>query len=181
MHDSARVLTYGYDTHIRHKLGRSGPKDATIYDFAWDFLVALEAGRRDEPFRPILFIAHSLGGIIVKELLRRSSDDLLRQSHLRSVSSSTIGVMFFGTPHGGADPRGILRSIAERVFKATGLSVNEQIVNSLLPSGMYIQREVSFVFAAVSASRDPTSLLSRGTGTEKLNIADVGSRLPEPG
>ncbi|KAF2191246.1 hypothetical protein K469DRAFT_720242, partial [Zopfia rhizophila CBS 207.26] len=31
-------------------------------------------------------------------------------------------IMFFGTPHGGADPR------------AAGFSVNEQIINTLLPS-----------------------------------------------
>jgi hypothetical protein len=42
--------------------------------------------------------------------------------------------MFFGTPYGGADPRGILHYVAELVIKAIGFKVNEQIVNSLLPS-----------------------------------------------
>lgn len=42
--------------------------------------------------------------------------------------------MFFGAPHDGADPRGILQHIAELVIKAIGFKVNEQIVNSLLPS-----------------------------------------------
>jgi hypothetical protein len=42
--------------------------------------------------------------------------------------------MFFGTPHGGADPRGILRHAAELVIKAIGFNANEQIVNALLPS-----------------------------------------------
>jgi hypothetical protein len=42
--------------------------------------------------------------------------------------------MFFGTPHAGADPRGFLLHIAERVVKAAGVTVNEQIVNALLPS-----------------------------------------------
>jgi hypothetical protein len=42
--------------------------------------------------------------------------------------------MFFGTPHSGADPRGILQHIAEKAIKAAGFSVNEQIVNTLLPS-----------------------------------------------
>jgi hypothetical protein len=45
-----------------------------------------------------------------------------------------MGIMFFGTPHGGADPRGILQRIAEKAIKALGFSVNEQIVNTLLPS-----------------------------------------------
>jgi hypothetical protein len=42
--------------------------------------------------------------------------------------------MFFGTPHGGADPRGILQHVAEKVIKAAGFSVNKQIVDTLLPS-----------------------------------------------
>lgn len=42
--------------------------------------------------------------------------------------------MFFGTPHSGADPRGTLQRIAEKVVKAVEFSIDEQIVNSLLPS-----------------------------------------------
>lgn len=129
----ARVLTYGYDTHLRHVLG--GPMNrSTVYDIAWDFLVALEAERRSEPSRPILFIAHSLGGIIVKEMLRRSSGCQAYQTHLREIFESTTGIAFFGTPHGGADPRRFLQRIAETVIRAAGVSVNEQVVNTLLPS-----------------------------------------------
>lgn len=62
---NARVLTYGYDTHIRHRFGSQINK-STVYDIAWDFLVSLEAARRYEPMRPLLFIAHSLGGIVVE-------------------------------------------------------------------------------------------------------------------
>lgn len=107
---------------------------STVYDIAWDFLVALEAKRRAEPLRPALFMVHSLGGIVVKEMLRRSSGCLRGQTHLRDIFESTIGIMFFGTPHSGADPRGILQHIAEKAIKAAGFSVNEQIVNTLLPS-----------------------------------------------
>ncbi|KAF2231160.1 hypothetical protein EV356DRAFT_519023 [Viridothelium virens] len=130
---NSRVLVYGYDTHIRHKLGPPASQ-STVYDIAWDFLVALEAGRRADASRPMLFIAHSLGGIIVKEMLRRSSSCRQLQSHLNGIFKSTVGIMFFGTPHGGADPRGILQRIAEMVFKIAGFSVNEQIVNTLLPT-----------------------------------------------
>ncbi|RYP73119.1 hypothetical protein DL769_004280 [Monosporascus sp. CRB-8-3] len=130
---NARVMTYGYDTHIRHWAGQPVCRN-TVRDIAWDFLVALEAGRRAKPARPLLFVVHSLGGIVVKELLRRSSGCRQGQSHLRSVFESAKGIMFFGTPHDGADPRGILQHIAELVIKAIGFKVNEQIVNSLLPS-----------------------------------------------
>jgi hypothetical protein len=106
----------------------------TVYDISWDFLVALEAERRFESSRPVLFIAHSLGGIIVKEMLRRSSACHVGQAHLRNVFDSTTGIIFFGTPHGGADPRGFLQHIIQAVVKTAGVRVNQQIVNTLLPS-----------------------------------------------
>jgi hypothetical protein len=126
-------LTYGYDTHVRHWLGTPVNRN-TVCDIAWDFLVALEAERRLEPSRPVLFIAHSLGGIIAKEMLRRSSGCLMGQTHLRSTFESTIGIMFFGTPHSGADPRGVLQCIVEKAIRAAGFMVNNHIVNTLLPS-----------------------------------------------
>ena len=130
---NARVLTYGYDTHIRHWLGAPVSK-STVYDIAWDFLVSLEAARRPEPSRPLLFIAHSLGGIVVKEALRRSRGCTMNQNHLHSIYEHTSGIFFFGTPHGGATPRGPIQYIAEKCIRAAGFSVNEQIVNTLLPS-----------------------------------------------
>jgi hypothetical protein len=130
---NARILTYGYDTHIRHWLG-SAVNKSTVYDIAWDFLVSLEAACRFEPSRPLLFIAHSLGGIVVKEALRRSRGCEMYQSHLRSIYKSTSGIIFFGTPHGGADPRGLIQHIAEKCIRAAGFLVNEQIINTLLPS-----------------------------------------------
>ena len=42
--------------------------------------------------------------------------------------------MFFGTPHGGADPRGMRELMIEKLIRAAGFSVNEQIVNALLPN-----------------------------------------------
>ena len=148
----ARVLTYGYDTHLRHYFGPPVSRN-TVYDIAWDFLVALEAQRRLEPSRPVLFIAHSLGGIVVKEMLRRSSGSHIGQTHLRSVFDSTIGIIFFGTPHGGADPLGFLQHIAKMVIKAAGVRFNEQIVNALLPSAERL-RELRDEFSPMAHQQD---------------------------
>jgi hypothetical protein len=123
-------LTYGYDTNIKHWANSPISKN-TVYGIAADFLISLEADRRSEPLRPLLFIAHSLGGIVVKELLRRASRD---QKHLYTVFDSTIGIMFFGTPHGGADPLGFSQHILENIGKVLGWRVNKQVVDTLMPS-----------------------------------------------
>ena len=147
----ARVLTFGYDTHIRHWIGASANRN-TVYDIAWDLLVALESERRTKPLRPILFVVHSLGGIVVKEMLRRSKGCHLGQAYLSRVFQSTIGIIFFGTPHAGSDPRDLLHHVAEKVIKAVGFSVNEQIVNDLLPSSSRL-RELRDEFGPMARDR----------------------------
>jgi len=52
---------------------------------------------------PIIFVAHSLGGIVVKDALKFSEDQLGFQEHLHSVFRCAFGVVFFGTPHRGSD------------------------------------------------------------------------------
>lgn len=127
------VLVYGYDTNVRHSFGSPLSKN-TVYDIASDFLGSLEAERRSQSSRPIVFVAHSLGGIVVKEALRRSYGFESHHKQLRQIYESTAAIMFFGTPHGGADPRGLLGHIVERVARAVGFTVNEQIVDTLLPT-----------------------------------------------
>jgi hypothetical protein len=130
---NARVLTYGYDANIRHRFDAPISK-STVYDIGMDLLVSLEAERRSEPSRPLIFVAHSLGGIVVKEAIRRSHGFQMHQNHLHGIYESTIGVIFFGTPHSGADTRSPFHHIAENILKVMGCSVNEQIVNTLLPT-----------------------------------------------
>lgn len=51
--------------------------------------------------RSLIFVMHSLGGLLVQNALdlSRSSPD----AHLRLLESRTIGLVFMGTPHFGAD------------------------------------------------------------------------------
>ncbi|KAK5304595.1 hypothetical protein LTR99_003658 [Exophiala xenobiotica] len=44
------------------------------------------------------------------------------------------GILFFGTPHGGADPGGLVRNIAESIVRSLGWTVNQKIYDTLLPS-----------------------------------------------
>lgn len=129
----ARVLTYGYDTRMSHRLGVASSQ-STVYDHSGGFLVELASKRTEQPQRALIFVAHSLGGIIVKEMLRRSKNCETLQPDRHQIFKATKGIVFFGTPHVGADPRSHLRDIAESAIKAFGLRVNKDIVHSLLPS-----------------------------------------------
>ncbi|KAI5458452.1 hypothetical protein BGZ63DRAFT_46797 [Mariannaea sp. PMI_226] len=91
---NARIMTYGYisDGVNYRYLVRN-----VLYGRALDMVKALAAQRtRDgSSQRPLFFIAHSLGGWIVKRALIISSEAI--DTHLKNVELSTCGVAFFGT------------------------------------------------------------------------------------
>ncbi|KAK4205113.1 hypothetical protein QBC40DRAFT_261106 [Triangularia verruculosa] len=198
----ARVLTYGYDTHIRHGVFGPSLARAQVYHIAWGFLQEI-AGLRggvsgmvaSEGYdprtgaasrtRPILFVAHSLGGIIVKEMLRRSSGCYTGHPHLRTVSECTAGLMFFGTPHPGANPRGILRSVAEGLAKVLGFRINEEIMETLLPTSERL-RELRDEFGPLAQFRGwRIHSFQEQIGLQALNgdkvVEDPSSTMDLPG
>ncbi|CAG1984541.1 unnamed protein product, partial [Fusarium graminearum] len=99
----ARILAWGYDANT-HAV--SGTCCSFLYDHARTLVSDLNRRRKltDSSERPIIFIAHSLGGIVVKSALIHS--DAARQGALpehRSIKLSTYGILFMGTPHQGGN------------------------------------------------------------------------------
>lgn len=112
-------MTFGYDTTVHHRLGSPRSKN-TVYDYAWELLNCLSDSRMPGLYstRPILFIVHSLGGIIVKEALRQSKTyaNHLANGQLSTIFESTLGIVFFGTPHGGADLEAYSNTLQRKLF-----------------------------------------------------------------
>ncbi|KAH7375683.1 hypothetical protein B0T11DRAFT_345696 [Plectosphaerella cucumerina] len=131
---TARILTYGYDTRVKHFFQAPVSKN-TVHDHAANLLSGLEARRRTaiEISRPLLFIVHSLGGIVVKEALRQSKGWILKP-HLHNIFERTIGCVFFGTPHRGSDPRNAFHHIISSLVQGLGWKPNKQIVDTLMPN-----------------------------------------------
>lgn len=61
-----------------------------------DLMVQRDLGRR-----PLLFICHSLGGLLAKQILRTSSDAV--EEPAKAVFAKTRAVLFLATPHAGAE------------------------------------------------------------------------------
>ena len=65
---TARILTYGYDSHVSHFFsGSTSQKSITANGRS--FLNGLAARRIDNETRPILYIVHSLGGHVLKSVM----------------------------------------------------------------------------------------------------------------
>ncbi|KAL4891316.1 hypothetical protein BDV59DRAFT_183051 [Aspergillus ambiguus] len=95
----ARILTYGYDAYVVRK---SVPGSNRLIDHATNLLNDLTTDRvlHNAASRPIIFVTHSLGGLVCKKaiLSSRNSPD----AHLRNIFNCTRGVIFMGTPHKGS-------------------------------------------------------------------------------
>ena len=92
-------MTYGYDSHVS-RFFSGAANQASIVDHARSFLNGLHDIREEAADRSIIFIAHSLGGILLKEALRQSWESRLE---LKAVAESTIATIFMGTPHRGSE------------------------------------------------------------------------------
>lgn len=102
--NAARILTFGYNANSKSFYGH-GSADR-IQQHAQTLVADLQADRALENClqRPIIFICHGLGGILVKKALAYSSTRTSQHiEHLYSIFASTYAVLFFGTPHQGTD------------------------------------------------------------------------------
>ncbi len=99
----ARILTYGYSVGGSPSLGGSSER---ILQHAQTLVAELEADRftANAVKRPIIFICHGIGGILVKKALAFSSSRVAKHvAHLYSIFVSTYGLLFLGTPHEGIE------------------------------------------------------------------------------
>ncbi|OQE40082.1 hypothetical protein PENCOP_c006G08672 [Penicillium coprophilum] len=89
---NTRVLSWGYSVPTREN-SQQKISEQLVYDL-WKLRSSTYTANR-----PIIFIAHSLGGPLVKSALLYA--DSVQEPHVldvRSIKSSTHGVIFMGTP-----------------------------------------------------------------------------------
>jgi hypothetical protein len=123
----ARILTWGYDVRIEKAF--EPVSQVSILQHAEGLLSDLHGLRAasSSSLLPLVFVAHSLGGIIVKDALSLSR---FESGHLIEISLATIGVVFMGTPHRGSRIASIGK-IAFELSKVLLKSPNVQILRTL--------------------------------------------------
>ncbi|KAJ5793603.1 hypothetical protein N7457_000202 [Penicillium paradoxum] len=138
-----RILTYGYNANVT--AFTDGASRDSVVSHAETLASTLAANRnlRDCSDRPIIFICHSLGGLIVKRALIYSrSLSSEKTEHLRSVYVSTFGILFLGTPHNGSDIAKwglLLHNICNAVLPKKFMEASPQLVKALRANNETLQ------------------------------------------
>ncbi|EXJ53356.1 uncharacterized protein A1O5_13396 [Cladophialophora psammophila CBS 110553] len=178
----AQIYTYGYNADlIGGFFEGQGPIKNSISQYGNDLMVEVASEIRNE--KPIIFVTHSLGGIIVKDALRRSKTSL-NEDH-QQVHQQTRYVVFMGTPHRGAgisDWGVVLSNIAALTLR----DVDKTVLRSLKVDSEVLDN-IHEEFVKMLDSKDfkvHTFVEGRGmSGTKGFTdkvVADFSSKLGQP-
>ncbi|CAP99847.1 Pc22g25590 [Penicillium rubens Wisconsin 54-1255] len=128
----ARVMTFGYDVDIFSFT--SITFSDRLYDYSQSLAYAIVSQRIGCSNRPILFVAHSLGGLVCQQTLILSTSI----DGLWEISSSSIGLIFMGTPQYGSS----LASYREKLARGMKIvhTANRDMVGALHPDSNNAQR-----------------------------------------
>lgn len=88
-----------------------------------NILFSLKTGQLGD--RPIFFIAHSLGGLVVKEMLRTAYGSA--DPAIKAIQEQTKGIVFLATPHAGSRLASVMRRIP---FLRPSVSIGDLVYNS---------------------------------------------------
>ncbi|KAI5847028.1 hypothetical protein DFP73DRAFT_592874 [Morchella snyderi] len=117
---TARVFTFGYDASV--VFTRSTARITTIADNLLEAMRRIREGDQLAVNRPIIFVCHSLGGIIVKKAMLNAVHNPTHGALFHSV----FGIIFLGTPHQGSNSANLASTVINisklsKRSKASGL------------------------------------------------------------
>ena len=120
---SARILLFSYNSSIL-----SNASTAHLASHAAMLCGRLSDSRlkKEEVHRPLLFVAHSLGGLLVKQALVEA----VLNPKYRCLKASTQALVFFATPHRGGEGAGVAETIAN-VYSALSGDPRNTLLESL--------------------------------------------------
>jgi hypothetical protein len=125
----ARVLLFGYNANIAFETAAAGVREQAV-----NLLNHIASERTDVKDRPIIFIAHSLGGIVVKRaLVEAKLNDLYK-----SIREATYGIAFFGTPHQGGN-LARLGDIASTIVRSVLRNPSNSFMEALKKDSAFVE------------------------------------------
>lgn len=165
----ARIYTYGYDSKLFTSLSAGD-----ISQYAGRLLEEIDLIRQEpeQQSRPIVFLCHSLGGIVCKKALILANERSWSFDILKSVK----GICFFGTPHQGSfwADLGSSASIPSKFFDAllqplTGSALLRRNLLQDLKTDSRVLSEMSSAFVERVAAVDHIYTFHEGMKMPRLS------------
>lgn len=173
----ARIMTFGYNAHFQPGSGRSS---MSVLDFAKELLYDLKYAMDEstpelEDLRlgekPIIFLVHSMGGLVVKEAYLQGKDDPEYANIVKAITS----IIFLSTPHRGTN----LAATLNRILKMSLGTAPKQFIADLTLGSQALQklnesfRHVAEKLQVISFYETrPTTMLK---GTTKIMVLEKES------
>ena len=130
-----------------------------LIDYARNLVSELTTNRRasNAENRPLIFVVHSLGGLVTKKGLLLSHDN--REDHLQGIFKCTKSIIFMGTPHRGS----WMADWAKILDTALGVvkSVNGRLLKTLASDGELlesIQEDFARLLRRMAMSETPIEI-----------------------
>ena len=105
------------------------------------FLDEIEEKRRECCDRPLVFVAHSLGGLLVKAVLRQAFETDPEPANGRffhQILTLAIGTVFLGTPHRGSDYIDLAKIMSDTA-NAVQLNRSKSLLTDLKPDASILE------------------------------------------
>ena len=149
-----RSLIYGYDT----KLFKSHSFQ-DLDDIAKSFIASLKELRRSQsPAKPLVLLAHSLGGIVVKRALVLLAQEGRNEEN--DILNSVKGLVFFGVPHKGMEISHLLAMVAKQP--------NENLISRTLSADSRLLPELDEQFANIALRLNNNIMVAYETAESQL-------------
>ncbi|KAH7317217.1 hypothetical protein BKA65DRAFT_111198 [Rhexocercosporidium sp. MPI-PUGE-AT-0058] len=118
-----RIFLYEYNSTAVYGKDRD-----TFIGKANELLEAIRIERDDMESRPILFLGHSMGGLLIKQALINAHHN----PKYTPIKDATTGLAFFATPHRGGDWMLVsLGGVVARIATAVGLQKGDDVLETL--------------------------------------------------
>ena len=172
----SRILSFGYDADVVNILGGGPASNSRLSNYAESLVGKLvrERERSQTERRKIIFVAHSLGGLVTEQALTHSKNSA--EPHLNQVERHTIGIVFLGVPHCGSDLEA-WATVGRRmisIFKRT----NKDILSVLNPdSEMLHMVENSFHTNLRQRKYDPIGIVGFYEEHAMVGVGEVTAQI----
>ena len=166
-----RIMSVGYEVQLSKWVGNSLPLREQSKIIAQQLRLAALGDR------PIVFVCHSFGGLLVKELLMYASD----HPDFQSITKNTLGVAFYATPHRGAELSRLSENpILDRVVRSTSVVYELHPENERLDLiNRFFSDNLSDRISTLSFAESQDTCIA-GVGSQKICFQIVPDQSADP-